>query len=432
MEFIVKVMVLGANGFIGSHIVAGLVTENHEVVCAVRDLAAGRKRFPTLEVVHCDFSELIDLDSWKKILNSVDIVINCIDVLHTHRRVMQKVHVDNPKALFMACQTINKRLIHLSAMGIDKDNSTDYANGKLIAEKLLSGLNFPWIILKLSLVIANGSHGITSLLRGISAFPGFIPLVGDGQQKLQPIFIKDVVKCISTVIDKNSFNKEKLEITGPNKLTLKQIVTITRDWLAEGKAKFIPVPIFIMRVVCKLGDLFKLGSINTTTLKLCLSEQTSSRKDIEKLGITSTPIERGLAEQPSCVQDLWQAKLYFAKPLLQFILAFFWLVSGLIPMMSLTAQRISFFLFELTGLNSQAVIITFWVSCTWQVLLGLWVLSGRAVRLGIKLQLITIIYFTALFTYIAPHLWLDPMGGLMKNITVLICILIYSALSKER
>lgn len=50
-----RVLVTGAYGFIGSHIVAALVAADHDVVCAVRG-ARLDSRFPGLRAVACDMS----------------------------------------------------------------------------------------------------------------------------------------------------------------------------------------------------------------------------------------------------------------------------------------------------------------------------------------------------------------------------------------
>ncbi|HJD58731.1 MAG TPA: NAD-dependent epimerase/dehydratase family protein [Rickettsia endosymbiont of Ceroptres masudai] len=51
-----RILVTGANGFIGSYITAELLKNNYEVICCVRDVESTKKKFPTTEVIYCDFN----------------------------------------------------------------------------------------------------------------------------------------------------------------------------------------------------------------------------------------------------------------------------------------------------------------------------------------------------------------------------------------
>lgn len=51
--------------------------------------------------------------------------------------------------------------------------------------------------------------------------------------------------------------------------------------------------------------------------------------------------------------------------------------------------------------------------------LGLWLLSGRRLRLAIGFMAISVLVYTLAFGTLLPALWLDPLGGLAKNIVIL-------------
>jgi uncharacterized protein YbjT (DUF2867 family) len=176
----VRVLVVGANGFIGSYITAELLKDNHDVVCAVRDIKATKRKFPNLEILACDFNNDTDQQKWLNNLQNIDVVINVSGVLtSTNNNKIENVHFFGPKALFDACILAKvKRIIHISALGIDNEKTTDYAITKKKIDNYLKTLkNIDWVILQPSLVYTSGCYGGTSLFRSLSALPWFIPLI---------------------------------------------------------------------------------------------------------------------------------------------------------------------------------------------------------------------------------------------------------------
>src|SRR5206468_10482328 len=77
---------------------------------------------------------------------------------------------------------------HLSSFPTRRssDLRTEYALTKHAAEQSLKALDLDWVILRPSLVYAEGSHGGTSLLRALAAFPWITFLPGNGEQPFQP------------------------------------------------------------------------------------------------------------------------------------------------------------------------------------------------------------------------------------------------------
>ncbi|XVN42952.1 MAG: NAD(P)H-binding protein [Candidatus Rickettsia vulgarisii] len=194
-----KILITGANGFIGTYITAGLLKNNYEVICAVRDVEATKRKFPNVEVIQCDFNNDLSPQDWVNRLNKIDIVINVSGVLtSSSSNKIENVHVNGPKALFEACVIAKiKMIIHISALGIAEGKTTAYALTKKTTEEYLQKLeDIDWVILQPSLIYASGCYGGTSLFRALATSPYFIPLIGDGLQQFQPIHMDDLTKVI--------------------------------------------------------------------------------------------------------------------------------------------------------------------------------------------------------------------------------------------
>ena len=173
-----RILLLGAGGFIGRHILSELLASGHEVRAVARDVASLRAMEPAAEWVAIDLARATDAEGWMPHLAGIDCVINAAGVLRGPE--MHAVHVAMPQALHAACKRAEvRRVILISAVSARPDVSTDYARTKVEGETALRSSGLRWTILRPSLVIAEGSYGGTSLLRGLSALPLFQPLAGE-------------------------------------------------------------------------------------------------------------------------------------------------------------------------------------------------------------------------------------------------------------
>ena len=256
-----RIFITGANGFIGSYITARLLKDGHEVICAVRDVEATKLKFPSTQVIHFDFND-VNSQNLTYHLNDIDIVINVAGLLQSSgKNKIDNVHVNGPKILFDACVKAGvRRIIHISALGIDNENTTEYALTKKLADNYLKTIeNIDWVILQPSLVYASGCYGGTSLFRALATLPYFIPLVGDGLQQFQPIHMDDLTAVVAHCVKREGVIKRLLKIVGPQIVTTKELLIGFRSWLGLKSAKLIKIPLIFIKLGAKIGDLTGLG-----------------------------------------------------------------------------------------------------------------------------------------------------------------------------
>ena len=424
-----KILILGGYGFIGSYITTTLHKQGHTVAIAGRDICYSKLKFPFLDAVKIDFSGDITYDYWIQLLADYDLVINTIGILQDKPKIIKKIHTDNPKILFKACEHSKTKLIHISALGADYSAETEYASSKKDAEIELSKYEFDWVVLRPSLVYAKGSFGGTSLLRGFASLP-LIPIIGDGSHVFEPIAMSDLVTVISNIIDNNFYTRTCFDITGPEKLNTKEIITKLKSWLGFGQSKFISLPIAMCKFFCKIGDRFQLSPFNSTSLNMILYGNTSNNREFtSKFNVQPMSMDTALWNELSTVQDRWHAKLYFYRVLLKIVLALFWISSGILPYFN---KSETLGLLSNTGLHSVLILPSFYMSTIWDMMLGLGLLVSEKMKLILSLQIMTVILYTALITVTLPSLWLDPFGSIIKNIPIIVLIFSLFLLSEER
>src|SRR5262249_32254705 len=135
----------------------------------------------------------------------------------------------------------------------------------------------------------------------------------------------------------------------------------------------------------------------------------------------------GIYDEPSTVQDHWHAKLYFLKPLLQISIGLFWLWSGICSAFFYSTAA-SYALLAKFGVNDFWQPIFLYGVSAINILLGMSMLLSYQLRKVCLLQIIFIVFYSAIITWKLPHLWLDPFAPIAKNIPLLVSILVFLAL----
>lgn len=101
-------------------------------------------------------------------------------------------------------------------------------------------------------------------------------------------------------------------------------------------------------------------------------------------------------------------------------LSFLWLMTAAV---SLTVGKdVGFQVLASANLHGDLAWFTILAGSLLDLLIGLWLLSGRAQRLCCLVQLAVIVGYSLLLTLIAPAFWLHPFGPLSKNLPILVLI----------
>lgn len=429
-----RVLVLGAGGFIGLHAAAALAAAGWSVRAGARDPEAGRRRAPSHDWVQADFSTLTRARDWTALLAGVDAVVNCVGVLQDGGRdSTAAAHVDGPRALIAACEAAGvRRFVHISAVGADDAAGTAWAATKRETERLLEAGALDWLILRPSLVIARAVFGGTGLIRALAAFPGVIPVMG-GEQRFRPVAMEDLCAAIVAGLAPDAPARTALDVAGPESVTLADMLRRYRGWLGLKPAPVLRAPSWLTAPMIALGDLAgRLGwpsPLRSTAVRQMNFDVEGDPADLAALGIEARGFDRYLSETPASVQDVWHARLWFARPVAIVVLGLFWLVTGLISFgpgwpgaLAVLAEG---------GYGDAAPAVAWWGALLDVVLgLALFVRPWTA-RVAMLMALSTIGYLIAA-TISLPQYWIDPLGPWLKVLPMMALCLFVAATDARR
>jgi uncharacterized protein YbjT (DUF2867 family) len=425
-----RVLVAGADGFIGRHVVTALRASGHEVMVGVRGPGiSGRASMA------CDFSRDLDPAIWARRLAGFDAVVNAVGILReSGSNSFERIHVQGPTALFNGCALAGvRRIIQISALGAARVD--EYLHSKHRGDAALAALDLDWTILRPSLVYsAAGSYGGTSLLRALAALPAVIFVPGTGEQQIQPIRAEDLSLAIVGLIENGGGRRQIIPAIGPERLTLLEYLKTVRRWLELSTAVVVRTPLPLVHGLAWLGQYLSDGPWGLAMWRMLQDGNVGppeSKRSLAMIsGVSPMSLSQTLSRTPSFVQDRWHARLYFLGPLLRLMLAMLWISSGIVGFTTPVAQDRA--LFATTGISSALVMPLVRAASLVDFVLGILALIDWRSELVAALMCVSLVIYSVFVGTTFPSAWLEPFGGLLKNLPLIPATLVMAVLSRRR
>ena len=173
-----KVLIFGASGQIGRYCIRRLVKDNYKVIAITRNKhqkAYILKTQAPIGYLDIEETDIFNEEKITKFISETDICINLIGILFEKgkRNTFENIHNKFPKLLSKICSKHNKKLIHLSALGLEDAKDSLYASSKLNGEESIKN-NLPSAtILKPSIVYSVDDKFTTKFMSMLSLLPIF-------------------------------------------------------------------------------------------------------------------------------------------------------------------------------------------------------------------------------------------------------------------
>ncbi|MDI6784332.1 MAG: complex I NDUFA9 subunit family protein, partial [bacterium] len=247
--FICMILVTGATGFVGGHLVPRLVGVGKKLRCYVRATADIRK----LEQLGVDISygTVSDRAALKEAMTGIDAVIHLVAIIIERKNAsfIQINHYGTKNVAETAQEAGVNRFIHISALGASSNHQFPYTYSKWLGEQEVCNSGLDWTIFQPSIMFGERDEFINKLAQLVRLAP-VIPILGSGKTKFQPIGVEDTCTCILQALEDNRTFGKTYQIGGPEHLTYEQMVDIIMTKLNRRKLK-LHLPISLMKPIVK-------------------------------------------------------------------------------------------------------------------------------------------------------------------------------------
>ena len=291
------ILVTGATGYIGRHIVARLVEKGERPRCLVRDTrrAATLLAADKVEMVQGDTTQAATLEA---AVRGIDTIIHCAFITADHKapnmQYYEATNVQGTANLIKAAQAAGvKRVIEMSGLGTKPDKPGTYMQGRYLAEKMLIESGLDWTIIRPSVLFGKDAPFIKGLSELILTAP-VVPLIGGGKMLFQPIYVEDVVTVTLKVLEeRDRTNKHIYTIGGPAYYSFSQVFDVLLRSMHKSRLKvYAPTPLVgvgaaVMEAVLPKPPLTKAA------MTLFTFDNTTDLNSVERdFGFTPTSFEQ--------------------------------------------------------------------------------------------------------------------------------------------
>jgi uncharacterized protein YbjT (DUF2867 family) len=165
-----------------------------------------------------------DVRGLRAALRDVDTVIHLAGTEHQGRNAnLLTVDIQGTRNLAQAAKEAGvKRFIYLSHIGADRASAFPVHKAKGIAEEHIRKSGVPHTIMRSSIVYGPEDHFTTDLANMLRRAPIFFPVPGDGQTRIQPLWVEDLVTCLLWAMENPETTNKTYEVGGSEYFTIRQ------------------------------------------------------------------------------------------------------------------------------------------------------------------------------------------------------------------
>lgn len=240
-----RIFLIGATGFTGSHLVDMVLEQGWELTCYVRptsDISSYENKQFTIK-----YGVLEDLDALTEASKGHDVMI--------HLAGLSKIFVTN---MIKCCKRNDiKRIIFTGSTGIFTKLDPSIKHLKLEAEELIRSSGLQYTIIRPTMIYGSyRDRNMTKLVRFLNRTK-VLPVFGSGQFLQQPVYVKDLARAYVLALNTESSISKEYNISGKYPVSYNEIIDTTAKLLGKKVWK-IHIPIWLSIIGVKLiGLVFK-------------------------------------------------------------------------------------------------------------------------------------------------------------------------------
>lgn len=218
-----RILLTGANGYIGMRLLPKLLDDGHEVICAVRNkirFTSNEELIEKVEIVELDFLE--DTEAPEKI-RDIDVAYYLIHSMSASTKDFDEKEAEAARNFNkMMSGTSVKQVIYLSGIINEKELSKHLKSRKQVEEILYKGY-FNLTVLRAAIIVGSGSSSF-EIIRDLCEKLPMMVTPKWVKTRCQPIAIRNIIQYLTGVIGREDCYNESFDVGGPDILTYKEMM----------------------------------------------------------------------------------------------------------------------------------------------------------------------------------------------------------------
>jgi uncharacterized protein YbjT (DUF2867 family) len=243
------VTIFGGSGFVGRHLVRALAKRGWRIRVAVRrpDLAGHLQPLGVVGQIQPVQANLRFPDSVARAAEGSTAIVNLVGILYqSGAQRFDAVQAEGADAVAKAAREEGAHLVQMSAIGADQDSVSDYGRTKALGEAAARAEKPDAVIMRPS-IIFGPEDDFFNRFASLARISPFLPLIGGGETKFQPVFVGDVAEAIAKAVDGQARSGTTYELGGPEVKSFRELMELTLQEIGRQRT-LLPLPFAVARL----------------------------------------------------------------------------------------------------------------------------------------------------------------------------------------
>jgi uncharacterized protein YbjT (DUF2867 family) len=246
------ILVTGASGFVGSHVVHRL---NEAGAGPIRAMVRSRSRAPALDGADVVEADLTRPQSLAAAVDGVSVIIHAAAITANLKEpypgAYDAINRRGTENLVAAARAAGvTRLIVMSGLGTKPAPQGTYMATRWGLEEAVRNSGIPYVILQPSVLFGGGAEFVAALSR-LARISPVLPLLGGGGVRFQPLWVEDLVTCLVACVEGGPPVNSAVPLGGSEYATFKEVMQTICEAMSVRRL-MVPLPLPIARVQAKL------------------------------------------------------------------------------------------------------------------------------------------------------------------------------------
>jgi NADH dehydrogenase len=289
------VLVTGGTGLVGKSAVDHLLARGHTVRLFAIDATDVAAEWP--EGVEPRDGDVGSDKSVQGVAEGCDAVLHVIGIVAEDppKLTFDAINVEGTRRIVHEAEAAGvRRFVYVSSLGADTGES-DYHRSKLAGEEIARQFRGSWTICRPGNVYGPGDEVISLMLKIVRASP-VIPVMGDGEQEFQPIWVEDLGEALAVAVEREDLGGQLLELAGTERTTTNDLVDRFAQ-ITGTSPRRLPIPEWLAGAGAKSAEALGVSlPIKADQITMLQEGNVISGQNAltEVLGVTPTPLADGL------------------------------------------------------------------------------------------------------------------------------------------